>query len=385
MKISSISILRPSILKVLSLATLLFLGWAAFFEIEQTVRAQGQVIATARTQVIQAADGGVLAELHVHEGQAVRAGDLLATLESDRATAAHDEGLSRLMASRAALVRLQSEISGVTPAYDADFRGFEQYVQVQKGLYAQRRHALLEETSVIDSALRLAQEELHMTKSLMKTGDVSLLEVMRARRQVAELQGRRAAVTNKYLQEARADAAKLEEEISAHRHKLAERHSVLQHTRLTAPVSGVVKSLRITTIGGVLRPGDELMQIAPEEGGYVVEAKVSPADISHLIVGLPATVRLDAFDYTIYGTLRGRVVHVSPDTLVEQGAGGQPVSFYRVHVALSEPRPSSDKAREIAVKLGMSATVDLQTGQRSLLKYLLKPLNRSFDGALRER
>jgi adhesin transport system membrane fusion protein len=138
---------------------------------------------------------------------------------------------------------------------------------------------------------------------------------MRSKRQVVELQGRINAVNNKYLQEARLEIAKLEEELASSRYKLEERQSVLGHTELTSPVAGVVKYLKINTIGGVLRAGDELMQISPTEGGMVIEIKVNPVDIGQLSPNLPATIKLDAFDYSTYGTLQGVLSYVSADTL----------------------------------------------------------------------
>jgi adhesin transport system membrane fusion protein len=225
-----------------------------------------------------------------------------------------------------------------------------------------------------------------MSEDLFKTGDTSRVEVMRARRQVTELQGRLKAVTNKYLQDARQEAAKLADELSSSRYKLEEQKSVLDHTTLTAPVAGVVKYMKVTTIGGVLRAGDELMQISPSSGDMVVEVKVNPVDIGQLKVGLPAFVKLDAFDYSVYGNLQGTLSYISSDTLTEQGGNGQAVTYYRAHVRL-DPQAVQANARlaALALKPGMTATVDLRTASRSLLQYLAKPIFKAFSGALNER
>jgi adhesin transport system membrane fusion protein len=181
------------------------------------------------------------------------------------------------------------------------------------------------------------------------------------------------ATRNKYLQDARTEATKLSED----RYKLDERQSILGKTNLTAPIAGVAKYLKVTTIGGVLRAGDELMQISPIEGEMVFELKVNSADIGQLALGLPAAIRLDAFDFSVYGSLAGKLTYLSSDTLTEQGANGQVSAYYR-----AQPNP---KLADVALKPGMTATVDIRTGQRSVLKYLAKPVYTAFAGALNER
>jgi adhesin transport system membrane fusion protein len=225
-----------------------------------------------------------------------------------------------------------------------------------------------------------------MNETLLKTGDTSRLEVMRAKRQVSELQGRANAVRNKYLQEARTEASKLAEELSSSRFKTEDRQSVLGHTVLSAPVAGIVKYLKITTIGGVLRAGDELMQISPTDGDMVIEVKINPVDIGQLKPGLPVAVKLDAFDYSIYGTLQGALSYISSDTLTEQGSNGQALTYYRAHVRLDAAKTRANpKLASVALKPGMTATVDIRTDSRSILRYLAKPVFKTFGGAMNER
>ena len=190
-------------------------------------------------------------------------------------------------------------------------------------------------------ALEMAREELRMNEVLLQHGDISQLEVMRARRQVVEIEGQRNATRNEYLERARLEATQLAEELAANGYKLDDRRSVLEHTVLTAPIAGVIKYLRITTVGGVLRPGDELLQISPTEGEMVFEVKINPVDIGQLRTGLPVSIKLDAFDYSVYGALEGRLVYLSPDTLAEQGADGQTLVFYRARVQLDAERARS--------------------------------------------
>jgi adhesin transport system membrane fusion protein len=178
------------------------------------------------------------------------------------------------------------------------------------------------------------------------------------------------------------------EDLASNRYKLDERQSILGKTVLTAPIAGVEKYLKLTTIGGVLRAGDELMQISPTEGEMVFEVKINPADIGQLSTGLPVSIKLDAFDYSVYGSLEGRLTYLSSDTLVEQGANGQASSYYRAQVRLDTERAKTHPnpmLANVALKPGMTATVDIRTGLRSVLKYLAKPVYKAFSGAMNER
>ena len=377
-----------SITMLLVAAFIGFLLWAALFEIEQTVRAQGQIIPTARTQVIQSADGGVLEKLLVEEGQSVKAGQELAILERERSQAGYDESRAKAVALSVALARTQAEALGRAPEFGPALRTDPKIVAVQQDLYEQRKRSLQDELTSLQQGLDMALEELRMNEALLKNGDTSRLEVMRAKRQTVEIEAKINATRNKYLQDARAEATKLAEDLAAMAYKLDERRSVLGHTVLTAPIAGVVKYLKVTTIGGVLRAGDEMMQISPTEGGMVFEVKINPVDIGQLQLGLPVAIKLDAFDYSVYGNLEGTLVYLSSDTLVEQAANGQSNSYYRAHVNLD-----ADKARShpnpmlaaVVLKPGMTATVDIRTGQRSVLKYLAKPIYKAFGGAMNER
>ncbi len=380
------SLLRaPSMMLLLALALGLFIVWAALFEIDQSVRAQGQLISNARTQVIQAVDGGVLSDLRVVEGQAVQVGKVLAVLEKDRAEAGFEESRDKIASLTIALTRARAEAQMLAPVFGAASRAYPDFVQAQLHLYQQRKRSLDEDVGANSQSLAMAREELTLTEALLRDGDVGQLEALRARRQVTEIEARISAARNKYRQDAATEAAKIEDDLASVNSKLSERKNILEHTELTAPVPGVVKSLRITTIGGVLRAGDELMQIAPTDEDLIIEAKVNPADIGQLAVGLPVAVKVDAFDYSVYGMLSGELVYISPDTLTDQAPNGQSQTYYRVKVHLPRLQAHNPKAREIVVKPGMTVSIDIRTGVRSVLNYLAKPVVKNFGGALIER
>ena len=373
-----------SMLSFLSFGLLALIVFSSYTDLDQTVRATGSMIATSRTQVIQALDGGMLSDLKVHEGQMVKAGEVVAILEPARAQAGFQESRDRVASQRIALIRAHAQVQGKMPDFAKEADDYPVFVNAQITLLSQRKQALKENLTPLNQALTMAKEELAMNDSLFKSGDVARIEVLRAKRQVSEIQLKISQTQNQFMQEATQEVAKLEEDISSSRYKVDERTDILNNTRLISPVDGVVKVLKISTVGGVLRPGDEVMQITPVEDAMIMEAKITPADIGQLKVGMPASVKVDAYDYGIYGTLIGQLIYLSPDVLIEQGPSGQTLSYYRAHIKLSAVQ-TNPKASLIALKLGMTGTVDIQTGVRSVFRYLTKPIFKTFSGALNER
>ncbi len=368
----------------LLLILVLFVGWAAWFDIDQLVRAQGQIIPQDKTQVIQAADGGVIRELRVSEGEIVKKGQVLAVLENDRASAGVEEVSNRIAGLHITRLRALGEATGKEPHFDVYGTSHPDLVQAQKQLYLQNQSALHKDLSAFAEQLRLAQSELELTQRLYERGDISHIEFMRSQRGVVDAGQKLQAVQEKYKSDARRELAKIEEEITSQRSKLQERQSVLDHTEIQASLDGVVKSLRINTLGGVLRSGDELMQISPTSGGYIIEAKINPSDIGQLEVGMPVTVRLDAFDYSIYGNLTGELTYLSSDTLMEQGSDGRSQIYYRAKVQLKDFTPLQ-RIQANDIKAGMTASLDIRTGHRNVLTFLVKPIARAFSGALSQK
>ena len=358
--------------------------WATFNELDQTVTAQGSVTPFTRTQVIQVADGGVLEKLLVQEGQTVKAGELLAVLEKERANAGVDEGSSRLTFLQLALIRAQAQTVQTRPDFGRIEKRFQNFVDEQRRLFEAKKKGFDAEIGAMQDSLQMAKEEQLINEELARTGDVSRLDLIRSRRQVAELEGKMASFRNKYVSDAQEEAAKILSELDAQKYRLQEKQSVLDHTDLIAPEDGVVKSLRVTTVGGVLRTGDELMQISPSDDELMIEAKVSPTDIGLLRVGLPVLLRVDAFDYSVYGGLKGSLKYISSDTLVEQGPNGQSTTSYRVHIRLDEAQ-SNTKLALSELRPGMTVGADIRTGKRSVLEYLFKPISRAFQGAGSQR
>lgn len=370
--------------RLLAIGLLLFAIWSTQSEMDQTVRSTGQVIAVARNQMIQAADGGVLTQLLVSEGQHVQAGQVVAKLETTRSEAGFQEILAKLTALQAAHMRASAEASGELLTFDAKFDGRGQFKLAQEQIYKQKKQSLNEDLALLNSSLVLSEEERRISQALFKSGDLSQIELMKSQRQVHESQGRILSVKNKYLQDAKQELGRLEEEISTHQFKLNERQSLLDHSVLTTPVAGIVKVIRINTVGGVLRAGDELMQISPTESGQVIEAKINPSDIGELKLGLPVSIKLDAFDFSVYGMLNGKLSHISSDTLTESGSNGAVQTYYRIQVELA-PLQASHRIKPSDLKPGMTASLDVRTNSRSVWNYLTQPIQKAFSGALHER
>lgn len=355
--------------------------WAMFAQIEEQVRAPGTVIASSRSQVIQAVDGGTLKVLHVKEGDRVRAGDLIAELDPFRFQASNNEIAAKVASLMATIERLEAEMGGRQLVFSAAVRAYPDILQAQTDLHRKRLRAQEEELQAIEQSLVLAKEELDAMERLEASGDASKSEVLKARRQVNDLTAQGTNKRNAFRQEAQLEHAKARADLAQTEQVLAQRSEALESTYLRAPMAGIVKNVRLTTMGAVLKAGDELMQIVPTNDTLIIEAKVKSADVAFLRNGLRANVKLDAYDYTLYGSLKGQVVYISPDTL-EEDLKRDETPYYRVHVETRES-DATDKAR-LDVRPGMTATVEIITGERSVATYLLKPLRRTIDESLHE-
>ncbi|MFZ9238663.1 MAG: HlyD family efflux transporter periplasmic adaptor subunit [Burkholderiaceae bacterium] len=366
------------------LALICFLVWASQAELEQITRAPGQIIASGRTQVIQASDGGVLQALLVKEGDTVERDQVLALLDRQKLHAAYQETRSRELALRATVARLNAEIVGNEPAFPADTEGYPQFRANQLALLQKRRASINEETASLRKLLELAQRELAMTAPLVSTGDVSQADVLKLERQVADLQAQITNRQNKYMQDTQADLSRAEEELAGVQQMLAQRADLLSRTELRAPMRGVVKNIRMTTIGGTLKPTEELMQIVPIENELLVEARIRPTDIAFIHTGQTASVKIDAYDYTLYGWLEGKVSYLSPDTLTEDLKQGEQ-AYYRLQVRADDKRFARHAKQAIQLQPGMTVTVEIKTGKNTVLRYLAKPIVKTMREAMVEK
>ena len=375
---------RRGMIYMLMLGLITFGVWASWFELDQTVRAPGQLVTETRTQIVQAADGGVIKTIHVAEGDYVNQGAVIATLEDERAQAGVEEGRAKVAALSSALTRARAQAQDIPLIFTVQELAYPHIVEEQQALFTQAALGLASELATGTTALSIAKEELAINESLFATGDASRLDVMRSRRQVVELEGKLTTINNEFKQRAREEVTQLQQQFISEQYQLLERESILKHTELKAPLDGIVKSLRIDTIGGVLRSGDELLQISPADTELFVEVKINPADIGSLELGMIASVKIDAFDYTIYGGLNGKLTYLSSDTLSQESADGQNSVFYKALVKIDK-KSTNPKLFISDLKAGMTSGVDIQTGSRTILEYIMKPVTRAFQGAGSER
>ena len=370
---------------LLLIGLIAFICWAAVFRIDQVARAGGEVIASSRVQIIQSVDGGVLEIINVREGDRVEKGQILAQLDQTRIGAAVKEVDVRLSALKAKATRLRAEVTEAGElVFDQDVMRFPELVKVEQALFQQRRLGLAEELRTLNVSVELAREEADLIANLSKSGDVNRTEVIRAARALNDADAKLINRRNRYLEEARIELTNADDDIAQNIQILTQRQQQLKDSLFTALLPGIVKNVRVTTVGGVLRAGEELMQIIPVDDDLIVEAKVLPADIASVKPGLEATIRFNPFDYTIFGAVIGEVVYVSADTLKEETSRGEEI-YYRVHIATQSYPALTTAGKELAILPGMTAQVDIRTGDRTVLNYLLKPLRKTTTEAFGER
>jgi membrane fusion protein, adhesin transport system len=359
---------------ILILATLAIgYRWADQAVLDEVTRGEGRIVPSSREQVIQSLEGGILAELAVREGDVVDAGDVLLRIDDTRSGASLREGQAQSTTLRAEIARLEAEASGSGPQFPDDIPA--ELRESERKLHASRVNALHESVTSLLNNQRLAEEELAMTEPMVARGAVSEVEVLRLKREIIDLRGRIQERRNAFRMEARARLAEKEAE-------LASISDQVMRSVIRAPVRGVVKNVRISTLGGVIGPGQDIMEIVPLADRLLVEAKIRPSDVAFLRPGQPATVKLSAYDYSIYGGLRGQLEHISADTIDEETNPNE--RYYRIFVR-TEAAELAGKDGPLPVIPGMIATVEVLTGHKTVLEYLLKPVLKVRDNALRER
>ena len=373
------------VLWILLAGLVILFAWAAVYRVDQTTRGVGAVISSSRVQVIQVVDGGVLKALNVKEGDRVRQDQVLALLDQTRFGASVMELDARLAALKAQSARLQAEVLGTAKIrFPDEVLQFPDLIKVQQALFEQKRQGLSEELRTLGVAVKLAREDAQLIAELARNGDVSRSEVIKSERVLNDAEAQLINRKNKYYQDARIELAKVEDDINQNEQIRTQRNQQLTDSVIKAPVDGIVKNVRVTTLGGVMRAGDELMQIVPLDDKLIMETKIRPSDIAQIRPGLPATVRFDAFDYTVYGGVDGKVMYVSADTIKEETRAGEQ-TYYRVHVETAGSPVMTRIGKPLEILPGMTAQVDIRTGDRTVLEYLLKPLRKTISESMGER
>ncbi len=398
-----------------------FIAWAYNATLEEVTRGEGRIIASSQTQVVQHLEGGILQDLLVREGQIVEKNQVLMRIENKIAEAELAEKRKRYISLLATAARLRAETTGSdtieypkivldrAPDVAASERQLflrrqeqlEQQIQIlrdQKRQKVQELQELLGRTDSLKRQLLIAQEEIELIEPLVQSGASSRLDLIRARQKIEDLESQigatqlsvprtRTAISEadrrieekqfsfraegqQELNTAVAEANRLEEEITAGVDRVT-------RTEIRSPVRGTVNKVLLNTIGGVVRPGDDLVEIVPLGDALLVEARIRPADRAQLWPGLPAVVKLSAYDYSIYGGLDAQLIDISADTITDE----QGETFYRIRLRTDQTSLGEDKP----IIPGMTASVDILTGEKTVLQYLMKPILKAKQNALRER
>ncbi|MEE5058351.1 HlyD family type I secretion periplasmic adaptor subunit [Pseudomonas alliivorans] len=397
--------------------------WAGFAVLEEVTTGEGKAIPSSKVQVIQNLEGGIVTDIFVREGQVVNKGDTLLRLDDTRFMSSRSESEVDRLTLTAQVERLAAEAEGRPLTLPAQVTSSAPQVAADEhALYESRQRRLASEQRTLNEQLRqktqelaefrskqeqfrsslaLVQQELDMSAPLVGSGAVSPVEILRLKRNAVEIRGSMNANTlaipraeaaiseiRSRVQESelgfRADAAReLNEKrndlarISASRIAIDDRMS---RTTVVSPVRGIVKTLKVNTIGGVVQPGSDLMEIVPLEDNLLIEAKVRPQDVAFLHPGQKAMVKFSAYDYTLYGGLPARLELIGADTVTDDKDN----SFYLIQVRTDSNHLGSD-SKPLLIIPGMIATVDIITGEKSVMDYLLKPVLKARAEALRER
>lgn len=359
-----------------------FVMWSYFAEVVEVSTGSGRVIPISREQVVQSLEGGIVADLRVREGDVVEQGQILAQLDPTQTESSVDESGARYRAALASVARLEAEVNDTPLVFSDELDNYPELTAMETLLYQTRRNGLEQSLGGINDSLRLVREELNITQSLVQVGAASNVEVLRLRRQEAELAVQAADVRSEYLILAREEMSKARAEVEALSSVIRGRSDALTRLTLRSPVRGIVKDIEVTTTGGVIPPNGRLMAIVPLDDQLRIEARISPRDIAFIHPRQPANVKITAYDYTTYGGLDGEVVLISPDTIQDEA---QPdVFYYRVIILTDSDALVNDAGVRFPIVPGMIATVDIKTGNKTIFDYLTKPINHARE-ALRER
>ncbi len=398
----------------------ILIGWAAWAEVDEVTRGDARVVPSRQLQVVQSLDGGVVAEILVREGDVVEPGQLLLRIDETRATSGVRESAAQGIALRARSARLRALAEGVAfvpPSaandteraivaderrlYEARREELANLLSINRQQLAQREQELAEMQAKRTSAqrgLELAQQELAQTRPLLATGAVSQVDILRLERdvtrsrgdmeqataQIARVQAAIAEARRKaqetefgFRNEARKELADVLAKLGALNEGAVGLADRVQKAQVKSPVRGRVQRLLANTVGGVVQPGRDIVEIVPLDDALVLEARVAPKDIAFIRPGQPATVKFTAYDFSIYGGMDATVDNISPDTVVDERGN----AFYLVRVRTAK----SSFSDKLPIIPGMTAEVDVLTGRKTVLSYLLKPVLKVREYALRER
>ncbi|MER5172122.1 MULTISPECIES: HlyD family type I secretion periplasmic adaptor subunit [Thioclava] len=368
---------------LVGIALAVFLVWASMAWVDQIVRGPGEIVSSSRPQIIQNLEGGILAELDVAEGDHVDAGQVLAKLFATQYQTQTDDLRDQIAALEVRQLRLEAEMNDtlVFNPTKEQIKLVPDMIASESGLLEARLEDYHARVSGAKAVIKQAKAERDLVERMYDKQVAPLIEVTKSRKAFEDAQNQLNEILTKTDLDRASDYSDTLSKLGTLRQQLKLSEDQLGRTTLVAPMRGIVNQLSVTTIGGVVQPGQQIMQIIPEGEELYIDAEIAPKDIANVRAGQDATIKLSAYDYTIYGSLQGQVVVVSADTFKDdKDPNAQPHYKVTLSVDLDD---LTERQRNLEIRPGMQATVELHTGEKTILQYLLKPLYKSRE-ALRE-
>lgn len=368
-----------SFVAIITVAVLIW--WASWAELVEVTRGIGKVIPSKSLQLIQSLEGGILEEILVEEGQAVTEGQPLIRIQDAIFAAHYHENIDRRDLLAARIARLSAESAGFQPLV---FGGEipEKLADIERDLFDKRKADFETTRRSLEERLALASEAEKLMAAARENRSVSPIELIQVQKEVATLKGDLATLRTKLEREAMEQYDRDYEELAALEHSIERDKDRLDRTVIKSPVRGTVNKIHINTVGRVIASGVDIMEIVPLDDTLLVEANIRPADIAFIGPGLAAMVKFTAYDFAVYGGIPGKVEHLSADTITNEKGE----SFYQVKVRTERNTLGLDKnGEDLPIMPGMVTEVDIMTGKKTVLHYILRPLNRARERAMRER
>ena len=365
-----------------------FIIWAYFSPLEEVAQGQGRIIPSSREQIVQSLDPGTIQEMLVKEGDTVEKGQILLKLDDTRSSAILRESQAKVENLEAMVARLQAEAYNTNLVFPDHIS--DELKKREEAAYVSRRRAMEEQVSGLRQSKDVLEQQIAIAEPMVKRGVMSQVDLLRMQRDSHDLEAQITERQNRYTTDASNELVKTESELAQAKENMAMRADPVERSQIRAPMKGIVKNIRINTIGGVVNAGQDILEIVPIEDNLLVEAYIRPNDVAFIRPGLPAVVKLTAYDYAIYGGLQGEVTLISPDTLSDEKHNASELKlnmnnvYYRILVQTSGSRLVDKNGNEMPIIPGMVATVDVKTGEKTVFQYLIKPITR-MKQALRER
>lgn len=359
-----------------------FFIWAYNSRVNEITRGHGKIIPSASLQIVQSLEGGIISQVHVSEGQSVKQGHLLAKIDDTHFNAGYRESLLERNDLLAKIARLDAESNNATEIHfpESLVHTNSDLIESETLLFSTRRERIETSQERLQKSLELKNRELEITRPLAESGVVSQVELLRLETMVNDLEGQ----IERELSEYKSEVVSQNNEYKTRRKQIEETllayEDKIDRTSIKAPVSGIVNKIYIKTLGGVLQPGAPIIEIVPNEDSLLVQADISPSDIAFIRLQQEATVKLTAYDFSIYGGLKGTIERISADTFLDENGE----SHYQILVRTGD-RSLQTSSEAFEILPGMIAQVDIMTGKKSILDYVLKPLMRAKMNAFTER